>query len=152
MSQKTLGVSTFALRHLHLRTWDCIYSLHLCWAWAPDFAQGIPWPTTPMPPPGKHWPCGRTSGVIPQAAAGFFTFSPYFWVAGSCNGQPWPLPAVFQANARACFPRGEQKRPTLVFSAFSCAATSISCPLPESKCTTLLPLPSPRVKHHPTSW
>jgi len=43
-----------------------------------------------MPTPGEHWSCGhgRTGGAALQAVRGVVTFSPCFWVAGSCNGQP----------------------------------------------------------------
>lgn len=66
MSQKTVGVLTFALRHLHWRAWDCTYSLRLCRAWAPE-----------------------ASGAVPWAAPGIFYFSPLF-LGGRFTQRPAP--------------------------------------------------------------
>lgn len=132
ISRTSVQDLTFVLRHLHLRTWVCTYSLWLCWAWGPHFIHRNCWPNHPMPPPGKHWSCRRTS-VVPWLHQEF-SLLPRSWVADSCNRQPWPLTAVLQASAGICFPGGEQRTATPAGSAFGWADTSMSCPFPDSKC------------------
>lgn len=109
ISQKTAWVLPFALRYLQLRTWGGSYSLCLCQSWATDFAQGASLPTTSMSPPGKHLSCGRASGGVLQAAPGFFTSSSYFWVGGSCHGQPLATGSIVWGQGRSLlFRRGAE--------------------------------------------
>lgn len=116
MSQKTAGVLTSALRHLHGRPWDCTYSLRLCRAWAPDFAQGPPWPPTPMSPQESTAPAGGLVVPFPGLHQAFFTFPPYFWVAGSRNGQPLTTGSRISGRCKSLLSRrgAEERRATLV--------------------------------------
>lgn len=89
VSQKTVGVLTFALRRLHWRAWDCTYSLRLCRAWAPDFAQGPPWPPTPTSPQESPVLAGGLVVLFPGLRQAFFTFSPLF-LGGRFTQRPAP--------------------------------------------------------------
>lgn len=106
-SQKTVRDLTFVLRHLHLRTWVCTYSLWLCWAWGPHFIHRNCWPNHPMPPPGKHWSCRRTS-VVPRLHPEFSLLPPVLGWQIHATGSPDLWQQCFRPVQEFAFQEGSR--------------------------------------------
>lgn len=97
----------FVLRHLHLRTWVCTYSLWLCWAWGPHFIHRNCWPSHPMPPPGKHWSCRRTS-VVPRLHPEFSLLPPVLGWQIHATGSPDLWQQCFRPVQEFAFQEGSR--------------------------------------------
>lgn len=99
-----------------------------------------PYPPLPCHPQESTCLVGGPVVVFFRPHQEFLLLPPISGWEDRATASPWPLAALSEAKAGACFSGGEQKRVTLLGGAFGWADLSISFPFPDSKCTALLPL------------